>query len=179
MRPLRFSRLAVKVLLLILGASLLQMLLSGLVTQRTLHGDIQSLMIEQRQRINYNAVQLIQRELDIRTLFLSSLAAQLTLGGQVDYAASARVIDSQSAIINELFPSGILVLNANGVAVGESTRVEGRLGTRYSDRPHIQQALNSGKPVISEPIIGRTMRSPIISINVPVTSAGGSLMRPG
>ncbi|MEH6491833.1 ATP-binding protein [Halopseudomonas sp.] len=172
----RYSRLAIKILLLILGASLLQAVLSGWITQRALRSDMQDLLIEQQTRINRNAVQLIDRELDIRQQFLATLAAQLALSGRASYPAAQRLIDSQRANINHYFPGGILILNDQGVAIGESTHVEGRLGTRYADRPHIQQALSSGQPNISKPIMGRTLNAPIISISAPVKNARGEVL---
>ncbi len=176
MKQPRYSRLAIKILLLILGASLLEVVLSGWVTQQALRSDMQDLLIEQQARINRNAVELIDRELDIRQQFLATLAGQLALSGRVSYPAAARLIDSQRDNINGYFPGGILVLNDQGVAIGESTHVEGRLGTRYADRPHIQQALRSGQPSISKPIMGRTLRTPIISISAPVKNAGGEVI---
>lgn len=176
MKQPRYSRLAIKILLLILGASLLEVLLSGLVTQHALRTDMQNLLIEQQQRVNRNAVQLIDRELDVREQFLNTLAGQLALSGQVDYAASEQLIRSQRPGIDGYFPAGILILNTVGIAVGESTRVEGRLGTNYADRPHIKQALSSGEPTISKPIMGRTMRTPILSISAPVKRANGEVV---
>ncbi len=176
MKQPRYSRLAIKILLLILGASLLQVLLSGWVTQQALRSDMQDLLIEQQARINRNAVQLIDRELDIRQQFLATLAGQLALSGRVSYPAAQRLIDSQRDNIDSYFPGGILILNDQAVAIGESTRVEGRLGTRYADRPHIQKTLSSGQPSISKPIMGRTMRSPIISISAPVKNARGEVL---
>ena len=176
MKQPRSSRLTAKILLLILGAGLLQVLLSGIVTQQGLRSDMQSLLIEQQKRLNGNAVRLIERELDIRKHFLATLAAQQALDGQVSYTSSAKLIASQQQSIDLYFPGGVAILNASGIAVGESTRVEGRLGTSYADRPHIRQALDSGQPGISKPIMGRTTRTPILSISAPVKNAQGRVI---
>lgn len=176
MKQPRYSRLAIKILLLILGASLLEVLLSGLVTQHALRTDMQNLLIEQQQRINRNAVQLIDRELIIREQFLNTLSGQMAAIGRVDYATSTQLIRSQREGIDDYFPAGILILNAAGTAIGESTRVEGRLGTNYADLPHMNLALSSGVSNISKPIMGRTMRTPILSISSPVKNANGEVI---
>lgn len=176
MKQPRYSRLAIKILLLILGLSLLQMLLTGVVTQHALRDGMQSLLIEQQRRINSNAVQLIDRELSIRQQFLGALAGQLALSDEIDQAASAQLVSSQRGSIDNYFPGGILILNAVGVAVGESTRVEGRLGANYADRPHFLQVLRSGDASISRPIMGRNLRKPIVTISAPAKNANGEVI---
>ena len=171
MKQPRYSRLAIKILLLVLAVSLLQVVLSGWFTQQALRSDMQALLINQQQRINRHAVQLIDRELATREQFLVTVAGQLALSGRVSYPAAERLIASQREGIDSYFPAGLLVLNEQGIAIGESTRVEGRLGTGYADRPHIRQLFESGQPSISAPIMGRTLRTPIISISAPVKNA--------
>lgn len=65
------------------------------------------------------------------------------------------------------------MFDTNATAIAENQFVPGRVGINYADRPHFQRYLESLKPVVSEPIIGRTTGLPLLSFLVPVFSAEG------
>jgi len=44
------------------------------------------------------------------------------------------------------------------------------------DRPYFQQTVKQARPVVSEPMLGRVSREPIIQLTVPVSAPGGALV---
>ena len=51
----------------------------------------------------------------------------------------------------------------------------GRIGVDYSDREYIAAVLQSGKPAIGKPVIGKTTKAPVVGIAVPVRNARGQV----
>ncbi len=71
------------------------------------------------------------------------------------------------------FAAGAVLLDANGVAVGDMPQLAGRVGTSYADRAYFQQARDSAKTVVSSPVQGRLLKQTVVTFVVPLFSAPG------
>lgn len=106
-------------------------------------------------------------------------------------AFAARFVDENGALLStqqlqelltgpsvakNLFPDGLLAFNSATVAVAESVRVPGRLGTSYADREHFQRATETKSSVISEPILGRVTGLPLVSFLNPIVSPDNEIV---
>lgn len=112
----------------------------------------------------------------MRLYALESLAHELSDGtGLADHSAIERSLTNRGRL-EALFPSAILVLDADATAIAENRFVANRLGTNYADRPHCQRLLRTRAPVISQPIIGRTTGLPLISFLHPILGNEGQLL---
>jgi len=118
----------------------------------------------------------VNQRLQLRLAALGALAAQMTDGEKLLPADTLTSMLQRQTLLAEYFDLGLLVFDANAVAVAEDRYVENRLGTSYADRPHFQAAIANKTPYISRPIIGRTTGIPLVSFLYPITSDQGQLL---
>ena len=118
----------------------------------------------------------VNQRLQLRLAALGALAAQMTDGDTLLPADALTNMLQRQTLLTEYFDLGLLVFDANAVAIAEDRYVENRLGTSYADRPHFQAAIANRTPYISRPIIGRTTGIPLVSFLYPITSDQGQLL---
>ena len=88
-----------------------------------------------------------------------------------DPAAFAQHIRSRPALFT-LFDD-FLLLDLSGGIVADYPVVPGRRGVDLSDRAFFREALARSRTVVSDPLLGKTRREPIVQIGTPVIGAGG------
>jgi diguanylate cyclase (GGDEF)-like protein/PAS domain S-box-containing protein len=77
---------------------------------------------------------------------------------------------SLSALFDDL-----LVQDSRGIIVVDFPMLAGRTGLDASDRPYFRDVMSARKTVISEPVIGRTRREPIVQIATPIGARDGHI----
>ncbi|WP_158592163.1 PAS domain S-box protein [Noviherbaspirillum sedimenti] len=75
---------------------------------------------------------------------------------------------SQATVLQRIFPAGIAVIGLDGRAIAAYPDMPGRRGIYVGDRDHFIKVLETGKPVIARPLMGRTLKQPLLIIAVPV-----------
>ncbi|KEF30918.1 hypothetical protein D777_02860 [Marinobacter nitratireducens] len=147
-----------------------------LVAYNALVEDFETLLTQQQlaetRRISAEVDQRLQLKLDVLAESASLLNDGKTLHSLSEISAQL----NRQALLQSLFPDGILVLDEHATAIYESFHVPGRLGTNYADRRHFRRALQTREPVISRPIIGRTTGVPLLSFLAPIESDEGDLL---
>ena len=138
--------------------------------------DFEEVLTQRQQLETETYASRVNQRLQVRLAALGALAAQLTDGEQLLPTEQLNNILRRQPLLAEYFDLGLLVFNANAVAVAEDRYVEGRLGTGYADRAHFKEAMASETPYISRPIIGRTTGVPLISYLYPIHSDQGKLL---
>ena len=65
------------------------------------------------------------------------------------------------------------VVDRQGVVIADQFSVPGGLGTSFKDRPFFTEAMTSQQPVITEPVIGRLIKKPLVTIALSLRDARG------
>lgn len=166
--------LSARIVLLVWMASALLLVASLLTVYQLLLGDYESLVAERESAEIERVVVSLDSALRQRLLGLEALSWQL-LDNQEQLRPVTELTEvmEQATAIRSLFPDGVLIFDANATAIAESQFVEGRIGTNYADRDHLQRLFRSDQAVISEPLLGRATGLPLVSFLVPVFSTQG------
>src|SRR5258706_11562445 len=107
--------------------------------------------------------------------FLDGNVASVRALARHPVIARARAGDDLNAFLKQVaadYPDwqSLVVVDAEGKMLGNASD-----GAPFSigDRPYFQQAMSSGKPVISPAVIGRRSGKPVVVIAVPLAGAEG------
>ena len=134
------------------------------------------ILIEHQQSYTDLVARRIDKEFDVRIRTLEGLAGLVrNEDSLVSVPQMQQVLDSRLQL-HEHFNTGLMVLDPSGIIVADSPVREGRVGIDLSDRYYLQQVRETLAPVISQPIIGRSVQSPIFAITVPIQGVSGELL---
>ncbi|WP_316672931.1 PAS domain S-box protein [uncultured Tolumonas sp.] len=75
-----------------------------------------------------------------------------------------------------LFPSGLVVIDKQGVGIAEFPSQSGREKAFFDDREYFQAALSTGQTVIGKPRISRFNHQPLVGIATPIKNTAGELI---
>ncbi|MQA22638.1 response regulator [Rugamonas rivuli] len=70
----------------------------------------------------------------------------------------------------------LLVINPEGTVIADLPEVPGRAGIDASDRAYFKTVMRARKPLITEPLIGRAGKQPIVQMVAPVLDANGDVV---
>ena len=109
------------------------------------------------------------------------LGALKTIAGEVTPGMLANPVAMQSLLVQRpllqnLFNGGTFAIRANGTAIASMPLAAERLGVNYSDRNFIATTLKEGKATISQPLMGKKLRVPIVVMSVPIIDAQGKII---
>jgi len=134
-------------------------------------------VLTQRQQLEAQAyADRVNQHLQLRLSRLATLAAQVTDGTRLVPTDDLNRILQRQSLLAEQFDLGLLVFDENAVAIAENQYVPNRLGTSYADRTHFREALASGEPYISQPIVGRTTGAQLVSFLYPIRADDGRFL---
>lgn len=172
----RFSLTTRITLLLVLASGLLALGMS-LTVYQLLASNFEAIVAEREQaKIErlVAEVELIQQQ---RLLSLEALAARIiNEEGELLPPELLQQALQRPSVASNQFPDGLLVFDAAATAIAERDFVPNRLGTNYADRLHFQRVMDIKKPLISEPIIGRTTGVPLLSYLHPIINQEGNII---
>ncbi|MEI7843077.1 MAG: response regulator [Gallionellaceae bacterium] len=94
----------------------------------------------------------------------------------INKPAAAQQFIEHRPILLTLFSGGAFIVNAEGTATASVPAEAGRAGTNYMERNHIASAIKEGKRVVSDPVIGKKLNKPVISIAVPIRNKQGKVL---
>jgi len=72
------------------------------------------------------------------------------------------------------FSGGTAIIDADGRALADYPVVPGRRGSRFDDRDYFKHAQATRKPYLDQPIIGRALKRPVMTMSVPLVDAHGA-----
>tara|TARA_R110002167_G_scaffold115807_18_gene290371 strand:- start:526 stop:2313 length:1788 start_codon:yes stop_codon:yes gene_type:complete len=119
---------------------------------------------------------LVSQDLELRTSVMAQFTAMLSHDGQLLPQAQLTDLLKKQQKLKKLFPHSLTVLTANATLIAENIFVPGRVGTYYADRPHWKKAIETRRPVISRPLIGRTTGIPLMVFIAPIEGNNGELL---
>jgi len=82
---------------------------------------------------------------------------------------------SEDPLLRGEFSGGVVVIGLDSKVIVDDPVVPGRRDLYIGDRDFVQQVLATGQPYIGRPVIGRALKRPTLTINVPVFNADGKL----
>ena len=103
---------------------------------------------------------------------LSKVAAGLP--ADLSYAALQPVL-AQRPLLQLAFSGGYTVMGLDGRIIADYPVLPGRRDTYVGDRDYFQKVLATGQPYIGKPIVGRTLKRPVLIVGVPVLDAAGKV----
>ncbi|MBS1227780.1 MAG: diguanylate cyclase/phosphodiesterase with sensor(s) [Proteobacteria bacterium] len=116
----------------------------------------------------------VNREVDDRLKVLENLAEGIH-PVMMSSAPSVQTFLEQHPY-SHLFNDGVMAYGLDGTAIATAPLAKERIGLNYLDRDYLVGALKDGKATIGRPIIGRTLRTPIFLIAVPVRDYQGQVI---
>ena len=142
---------------------------------RLLRDDMQRSLSEQQfATVSFVAAQ-VNEELRDRMIGLEGIARQITPSMMAKPAEIQELLERRP-FLNILFNAGVFVIGSEGTAIADSPRQEGRVGTNYMDRDFVTMALREGRSVYAKPVIGKTLKAPVLSLVTPIHDSGGKII---
>jgi len=140
-----------------------------------LQADMQQLVGEQQLSAATIVAAEVNKQFEERLQALQRIAGQITPEMMGKPAALQAFLEGH-LLLQDHFNAGLFVVGADGVARASVPVSIGRLGVSFKERDHIRAALTQNRVTISEPVIGKMLKTPVISIAAPVHDANGAPM---
>ncbi len=142
------------------------------VIGKYLRADMESAISAQQ----YSTVSLIaseiHRSVNERSAILDGLARHLGRHGDLRRASPQALLESQAGL-DPLFNWGVIVVDANGLALASVPSSLNRTGTDYGDLPFLPEVRGSDTVVISQPRVGKRTGVPVITLALPIRAPDG------
>jgi len=172
LRFLKPQSLKARITLTTLVVFLLSAVLLGAYASRMLRQDLgRELGAQQFATVSLLAVQ-VDDALRSRVDMLDIVANKLSPLLQINAAAVQRDLDNRQ-LLQFLFNAGAFVTDATGTVVADSPRTANRLGLNVSERDYMIKALKEGKSSVGQPVLGKSLKTPVFSIAAPIRNAQG------
>ncbi|WP_198650230.1 sensor histidine kinase [Oceanimonas marisflavi] len=165
-----------RIALIILTGALLTVLGVLATAYHSLVDDFEQLYSQRQFNATVRAAEEVEQSLVFRQHALEMLAPSLSNGISLYSVAGLQARLARHPLLQQLFPDGLMVFDANATAIVETVTVPGRLGTSYADRDYFKTLQRTRKSVISHPIIGRTTGMPLLVFVSPILSGDGDLL---
>jgi len=159
-----------------LATSIISILMIALVTvvqmQRVKQDFARVLFAQQTALVNRTA-----EELDDKLTALLGIVAFSARNQPPELAGSPERLRAyyQDRAVLALFDD-LLVIGADGKVIADFPEVPGRAGLNVADRDYFKQVMYTRKPLITEPLIGRHHKEPIVQMVAPVLDARGEVV---
>jgi PAS domain S-box-containing protein len=159
-----------------LATSITSILMIALVTvvqtQRMQADFTKVLFTQQTALINRTA-----EELDDKLMMLLDIIAVSARNQPLDIASSTDRLRGyyQDRAVLALFDD-LLVLSPQGRVISDLPMVPGRVGIDATDRAYFKTVMRTRKPMITEPLIGKANKQPIVQMIAPVLNPKGEVV---
>ena len=163
---------------IMLMAAVVAVLSAGVTTHLVLDtnaADIQRLLLQQDADDRERTAALLGSKLELLQTALNAVARQMTPELLQDPAAVTRFLVDKPGV-NALFDTVFTALPSGSMLARLQHGVPGAELPNIADREYFQRAMKTGQSVVSQPIIGRASKSPIIIFAVPVKSRSGEVI---
>ncbi len=110
----------------------------------------------------------IDTGLQERFTYLEKLSSKLLKNSLLMDANEIKYLLETRIASQDLFNNGVIVVSADGLVVQDFPVLPDRIGLDVNDREYFQKAKLTRKPVISEPVMGRAVLSPIFLLVQPI-----------
>ena len=138
-----------------------------------LRHDQQEMVAGQLDALVAQAARELNDKIVTRQTALDSTARAFPLGSLHQPTEVEHFLRSQYALLTQL--DDLYVFDAKGRLLADWPIVPGRRGLDMSERDYIRNTLSNRKGTISEPVLGRITKKPIIILTAPVFDARGEV----
>jgi diguanylate cyclase (GGDEF)-like protein/PAS domain S-box-containing protein len=147
----------------------------SLFVSRNLQADMEQLLGEQQFSVVTSVAKNVNDDLTERQQALETIAKEIDAAVLARPAALQTLLE-QRPLLQLLFNGGAFVIDLSGTAIADVPREAQRLGVNYLNRDYLVAALKEGKPNISQPLMGKAAKAPVIAMTVPVYGAQGKVI---
>ena len=172
LRLLNWHSLRTRITVGMLLAALLTLWASALMLGQTLRTDMEAAISAQQ----FSTVSLLAGELDRsireRQGILRSIAARLD-GEALPDGDTVQTLLEQRDLPESFFNWGFLIIDDKGICVASTPEQLHRRGVDFGGYPGTREALEAGKPWISEPSFSRHSQKPVVAMLEPIRNAQG------
>ena len=171
MKLFDWASLRTRITLGMLLAVLLTLWFITLLTSRMLRSEMEAAISAQQ----FSAVSLAAKEVD-RSLS-ERIAAIEELAGR--WSRSGARFDQQQRFLEDvmilprMFNWGVMILDADGIARASVPAQLNRAGMDYHDLPIVRTALEQGRTMVTDPLVGRATGQPVVSVISPIRDSAG------
>ena len=141
----------------------------------TLRRDMERLLGEQQYSMVSLVADRVDHEFEDRIAWLEEAARQT----ETVMPAGPEVVQEQLERWKNLFAKfngGTFVTGVDGTAIAAIPLSSERVGVNYMDRDYLIKALKEGQVAIGSPVMGRTSKTPVIVVAVPLRDAGKEIV---
>ncbi len=142
---------------------------------QTLRQEMQHLLSDQQFSTVSQIADNLNQELDERLRALQAVANSID-SSEMNKPGNLQTTLENRPILGVLFNGGYFVTGMDATAIASVPQSVGRVGVNYGDRDHIAAALNQGKTAISTVIVGKVLKSPVVSMATPLRDRQGKLI---
>ena len=136
----------------------------------------QAMVLQQQASVQQLAVKHLDAALQERIDALKALAVHLQQGEGLKTWAQIQPILDQQGVLHQFFNGGLVVMDKDAVIRVDSPVFEGRVGIDLSDRGYVKQNKITREPVITHPLVGRGLNTPVFLISVPIIADNAELV---
>ena len=170
---MRLLSLKTKLTLGAIATGLLLLLTQSLIQYHTQREALrQYIEAEQVERLDELAAHLDDKLAESLKL-LNATAGTVPTGQLTDHARLETYLRDQAPLLTVF--DDLYLFDAQGVLLVDWPRKPGRRGLDMQARDYIQQVRNHLRPTISQPILGKATRQPIVVLAAPVLDKNGQL----
>ncbi|MDD4929800.1 MAG: PAS domain S-box protein [Gallionella sp.] len=144
-------------------------------SSRMLYHDLQRQLSEQQLSTVSIMAADIDGELNDRLLALEDVSGGIsptTLGN----AQAIQDYLEGLEILQRMFNGGVFATRVDGTATASVPLSARRVGVNYMERDHVKTAIREGKSTVSQPVLGKMLHSPVISMAVPIRDRQGRVI---
>nr|WP_319392559.1 ATP-binding protein [uncultured Desulfobacter sp.] len=173
MKLIDWSSLQTRVTLGVLLAIMLTVWLVTLLASRVLRTEMEAAISAQQS----SAVSLIAKNIDQslkeRIDAINGLAEHLSRA-RYPYSRQQNFLEA-SVVLLDMFNWGVLILDAQGVVRSSVPAYLNRVGMSYREMACIQSVLKEKKAMVTDPLIGKKAKQPLVSVIAPILDSQGNL----
>ena len=173
MTLLDWKSLQTRIALGMLLAILLTVWLTTLLASRVLRSEMEATISAQQ----FSAVALVAKNIDQslseRIAAINELADRLSRA-HLPPDQLQRFLE-ELVVLPGMFNWGIFILDGEGVARASIPVHLNRTGTNYREVPIVRAVFEQGKTIVSDPLIGKKSKQPLVSITAPIRDATGKI----
>ena len=114
----------------------------------------------------------LNHEIEHRLTALEIVANSLS-AADIGTAGRLQATLDNTPLLLLLFNAGAFVTDQHGTPIADTPSTAGRLGRNVMDRDYMVKALKEGKASVGRPVIGKTLKSPVVSMAAPMRDARG------
>ncbi len=131
--------------------------------KKSVQSEIANFQISSLNALKYS----VEKDISFSLQTVTHLARYLPSELLNDIPELQRYLDERMNIQEGLFDTGIHICSRDGMTLVETPRT-GAVGINYGDRKYFKTVLATGKPYISEPVIGKLIKKPFMTVTAPI-----------